>query len=80
MVVQEVEEGGPLPRADAPALVVRHHRRGETLGSQVLQFDYRPSPALFAWALFAALLVCALAAWTAARTATRTPPAESLRA
>lgn len=53
---------------------------GLLLGSQVFQFDYRPSASMFAWALFAALAVCALAAWTAARTATRTPPAESLRA
>lgn len=52
---------------------------GVLLASQVFQFAYRPSPMLPLLALVAALGVCALAAWTASRTATRTPPADTLR-
>lgn len=52
---------------------------GLLLAKQVFQFGYRPSPMLPLLAVLAALTVCALAAWIAARTATRTPPAETLR-
>lgn len=53
---------------------------GWLLASQVFQFDYRPGFALPLIAGTVALAVSAIAAWAAARTATRTPPAESLRA
>lgn len=53
---------------------------GVLLAGQMLRFAYRPSAQLPLLALLSALAVCAVAAWTAARTATRTPPAESLRA
>ena len=52
---------------------------GWLLADQVFQFDYRPGFALPVLAATVALAVCALAAWSAARTATRTPPADSLR-
>jgi putative ABC transport system permease protein len=53
---------------------------GWLLAREVFQFDYRPGWALPAIAFAVALLVSGVAAWAAARTATRTPPAESLRA
>lgn len=53
---------------------------GWLLAREVFQFDYRPGFALPALAFGVALVVSAAAAWAAARTATRTPPAESLRA
>lgn len=53
---------------------------GWLLARQVFQFTYLPGLSLPVLAALVALAVCALAAWAAARTATRTPPAESLRA
>lgn len=52
---------------------------GWLLASQVFDFSYLPGLALPAMALLVALAVCAVAAMAAARTATRVPPAESLR-
>lgn len=53
---------------------------GWLLARQVFHFSYLPGLALPAIALAVALVVCAVAATAAARTATRVPPAESLRA
>ena len=52
---------------------------GWLLARQVFRFAYLPGIALPAVALAVALAVCTVAAIAAARTATRVPPAESLR-
>lgn len=53
---------------------------GWLLARQVFDLHYLPGIALPAVALAVALVVCSVAALSAALTATRTPPAESLRA
>src|SRR5690606_4269808 len=53
---------------------------GWLLARDVFRFDYQPGMDLPMVALAVALAICAAAAGVAARTATRAPPADSLRA